>query len=78
MADYQLTATTTVIRTADQVSIPDNPANRDRQQYDAWQRAAAYLIPMSNPNRCRRCRPASKPFYSIMKIASAHKKARRR
>lgn len=36
MADYQLTATDTIIRTADHAFIPDDPANRDRQTYDKW------------------------------------------
>jgi hypothetical protein len=35
-SEYQLTATPTVIRTADMASIPDDPANRDRQEYTDW------------------------------------------
>jgi hypothetical protein len=36
MADYQLTATDVVIRTADQAYIPPDPANRDRIEYEQW------------------------------------------
>jgi hypothetical protein len=36
MTAYQLTATDTVIRTADKVFIPNDPANRDRIEYEQW------------------------------------------
>lgn len=36
MADYQLTATDIVIRTADSAHIPNDPANGDRIEYDKW------------------------------------------
>jgi hypothetical protein len=37
MADYQLTATeSSVIRTADQACIPNDPANRDWALYQQW------------------------------------------
>jgi hypothetical protein len=36
MADYQLTYTPQVLRTADQVLIPNNPALQDCQAYLAW------------------------------------------
>lgn len=36
MADYQLTNSETVIRSVDSASIPADPANRDRAEYEAW------------------------------------------
>ena len=36
MAEYQLTASDVVIRTADQAWIPNDPANRDRAEYEQW------------------------------------------
>jgi len=36
MADYQLTNTDVVIRTVDHASIPNDPANRDRVEYEEW------------------------------------------
>ena len=34
--EYQLTATESVIRTADGASIPNDPANRDWVEYQQW------------------------------------------
>jgi hypothetical protein len=36
MAEYQLSATDTIIRTADGANIPPDPANRDYEEYLLW------------------------------------------
>ena len=36
MAEYQLTGSDVVIRTADTAFIPNDPANRDRAEYERW------------------------------------------
>jgi len=36
MAEYQLTETDVVLRTADGAYIPNDPDNRDRVAYDMW------------------------------------------
>lgn len=36
MTNYQLTATTVIVRTADGAHIPNDPANRDWIAYQAW------------------------------------------
>jgi hypothetical protein len=50
MAEYQLTATdATVVRTADQAYIPNDPANRDWQEYQAWLAAGGVPDPYVPP-----------------------------
>jgi hypothetical protein len=49
MADYQLTKSDMVIRTADQAWIPNDPANRDRVEYDNWLAAGGVADPYVEP-----------------------------
>ncbi|WP_035690225.1 hypothetical protein [Bradyrhizobium elkanii] len=49
MADYQLTATDIVIRTADGAYIPNDPANRDWQEYQDWLAAGGVPDPVKPP-----------------------------
>lgn len=49
MADYQLTETDTVIRTADSACIPNDPTNRDRVEYEAWLEAGGVPDPVKPP-----------------------------
>jgi hypothetical protein len=54
MAEYQLTQSDIVIRTADQAFIPNDPANRDRVEYDKWLADGGVPDPYVPP-------PAAKP-----------------
>lgn len=51
MADYRLTDSAIVIRTADGAFIPDDPGNRDRAEYQAWIDAGGvpdpYIVPLA-------------------------------
>ena len=49
MAEYQLTATETVIRTSDDAAIPNDPANRDRAAYQRWLEAGGVPDPYVEP-----------------------------
>lgn len=54
MADYQLTATdATVIRTADQAYIPNEPANRDWIEYQKWLEAGGVPDPYVDPDKSK-------------------------
>jgi hypothetical protein len=53
MADYQLTANDAVVRTEDGACIPNDPANRDRAEYERWIEAGGvpdpYVAPAPTP-----------------------------
>lgn len=49
MAEYQLTATDTILRTADNAYIPPDPANRDYAEYLAWCDAGNTADPYVEP-----------------------------
>jgi hypothetical protein len=49
MAEYQLTATDAVIRTADGATIPADPANRDWIEYQDWLAAGGVPDPYVKP-----------------------------
>jgi hypothetical protein len=56
MADYQLTATDSVIRTEDGACIPADPANRDYAEYLEWLEDGGVPDPYIEPEQ-----PAPQP-----------------
>lgn len=49
MADYQLTSTDMVVRTADGVAIPNDPRNRDRAEFEVWLSSGGVPYPFVAP-----------------------------
>lgn len=51
MVDYTLTNGAVVIRTKDMAFIPDDPKNRDRQEYDKWVAEGGRPDPFVEPTK---------------------------
>jgi hypothetical protein len=49
MAEYRLTDTNDVIRTADDAVIPNDPDNRDRVEYEKWLADGGVPDPYAEP-----------------------------
>lgn len=50
---YTLTSTSVVIRDADRAHIPDDPANSDRREYQAWLEAGNTPNPVPPPSKAQ-------------------------
>lgn len=48
MAEYQLTTASEVLRLTDMVTIPNDPLNRDRREYDEWLAAGGEPLPCAS------------------------------
>jgi hypothetical protein len=66
MADYQLTNSDVVIRTADQVWIPNDPANRDRIAYDKWLAEGGVPDPYVAPPEAKPAPPDPAPQTTVL------------
>lgn len=74
MAQYQLTAGDVVMRTSDGASIPNDPANRDRAEYEAWLTAGNTPDPHVPSPALRRLVPKSlvvERLHAAGKLAAA-------
>lgn len=67
MADYRLTAGTSVIRTSDGAFIPDDPENGDRKKLNAWLAAGNVPDPHVQPEE-----PKLSKDERIDKMLEAH------
>ena len=61
---YQLTATDSILRLADNASIPLDPANRDFAEFTAWLEAGNTPDPAPEP-------PAPEPLTPAEKLAQS-------
>lgn len=53
MAEFRMTDMDTIVRVSDGATIPNDPANRDRAEFDAWIAAGGvpepYIVPAPEP-----------------------------
>ena len=78
MADYRLTETDMVIRNSDGAYIPNDPANRDRAEYEQWLADGGVPDPYVAPEQLPPDASPRRPCSTITKTVSARLRARRR
>jgi hypothetical protein len=75
MADYRLTDSDIVIRAADNASIPNDPLNRDRIDYEAWLAAGGVPDPYEPPPAPVPDTISDRQFFQQLAIAGVITKA---
>lgn len=80
MADYQQLLdpftgdiASTILRRMDQAYIPDDPANRDRQQYEMWLAAGNIPDPPDPPPEPPAPQPVELPAHPVNDMDAATK-----
>lgn len=75
MADYALTDSDIVIRTADGAFIPPDPGNRDRREYDEWLAAGGVPDPYIAPPAPVPATISDRQFFQQLAVAGVITKA---